>query len=251
MASKKIILVTGANSGVGYETSYTLADASPNNHVIMGCRNTTKGAKALEEIQARKPAGTLSMLEVDISNDDSINAAAQKMAADFGVLDVLVNNAGIYIEDKRDRRTDLLETFNTNAAGPVVLTDALLPLLKKSKDPRIINVTSELGSMTKRADPNAGGYNLNCDEYRMSKAALNMASVCMNEWYKSWGAKVWSYCPGWVVSDLGGRANRQFKIENGADSPETSAQGILDIVEGKRDGEAGLFVMRWGRRSNW
>jgi NAD(P)-dependent dehydrogenase (short-subunit alcohol dehydrogenase family) len=120
-----------------------------------------------------------------------------------------------------------------------------------SKDPRIINVSSSLGSLAERAGPKSVGYDLPAEAYRMSKAALNMASVCMHVTYRDWGAKVWAYCPGYVVTNLTGEADRQRRAETGAESSETSAQGILEIVKGQRDAEVGLFVTRRGARWDW
>ncbi|KAK2009609.1 short chain dehydrogenase [Colletotrichum eremochloae] len=251
MSSKKIILVTGANQGIGYDTSVALASASPNNHVIIGSRSQERGAKAVEDIRARNPAGTVSLLQLDVTSDDSIKAAVDSLTAEFGVLDVLVNNAGIVITQPKDRRSELLDTFNTNAAGALILAEALVPLLKKSKDPRIINVSSGLGSISQRTDPGSKYYEVGAVSYRISKAALNMATAHMAYDFKSWGAKVWAYCPGYVVTNLTGESDRQRRIESGADSAETSAQGILEIVEGKRDGEVGKFITRYGGQYSW
>ena len=228
-----------------------MAAASPSNHVIMGCRSLAKGSKALEELQARKPAGTLSLLELDIDNDGGIKAAADKISADFGVLDGLVNNAGVIVRGAKDRRSEIIDTLNTNSASPLVLTEALLPLLRKSKDPRIINVSSGLGSITERLDPKGAYYGLPAEAYRMSKAALNMATACMHASYKPWGAKVWSYCPGFVVTNLTGEEDRQSRRDLGAESSETSAVGILEILDGKRDGETGSFLQRRGLQYAW
>ncbi|KAK1594593.1 short chain dehydrogenase [Colletotrichum navitas] len=251
MSSKKIILITGANQGIGFDTSIALASASPENHVIVGSRSQERGIKAVEEVRARNPAGTVSLLQLDITSDDSIKAAVESITTEFGVLDVLVNNAGIAIRQPKDRRSQLVDTFNTNAASALILTEALAPLLKKSKDPRIINVSSELGSISYRADPESPYYKTPAEAYRISKAALNMATVHMAYDFKSWGAKVWAYCPGYVVTNLSGESDRQNRIDNGADSSETSAQGILEIVEGKRDGEVGKFIARFGGRHSW
>ncbi|GKT83114.1 short-chain dehydrogenase [Colletotrichum tofieldiae] len=219
MSTKKIILVTGANQGIGYDTSVALASASPENHVIVGARSQERGAKAVEDLRARNPAGTVSLLQLDITSNDSIKAAVENITAEFGVLDVLVNNAGMIVMQPKDRRSELLETFNTNVASTLILTEALIPLLQKSKDPRIINVSSAY-------DPGSPFYEVRGEAYRISKAALNMATAHMAFDYKSWNAKR-------------------------CDSSETSAQGILEIVEGKRDSEAGKFVARFGKQYNW
>ncbi|KAF2266530.1 short chain dehydrogenase [Lojkania enalia] len=250
MASdKSIILITGASNGIGYDTSYHLAAASPNYHVIMSARTPSKGEAALKEIQARNPQGTLSFLQLDVSSDESIATAAKKIEEDFGRLDVLVNNAGIYLRDAT--RDNLRSTFDTNVFGPLLLTHALEHLLKKSKDPRIINVSSGLGSITNRADPEHENYQVPFYPYRMSKAALNMMSTCQAFEFKEWGAKVWAYCPGYVVTDLTGKEDRENRIARGAESSETSAQGILEIIEGKRDGEVNKFVRRYGLQYPW
>ncbi|KAF2194681.1 NAD(P)-binding protein [Zopfia rhizophila CBS 207.26] len=249
-SNKRVILITGANAGIGYDTSYALAAASPNNHIIMAARNVEKGEKALKEIQARKPQGSLSLIQLDVTSDDSIAAATKKLTSDFGVIDVLVNNAGIAMHGEPSREI-LRSTFETNVFGVMLLTQALLPLLKTSKDPRVINVSSGLGSITNRTDLNCDYYNLSADVYRMSKAALNMLSACQFFHCKDWGCKIWAYCPGYVVTDLTGADERQLRIDTGADSSETSAQGILEIVEGKRDGEVNMFIGRYGQRYPW
>ncbi|KAL3444602.1 hypothetical protein BJX65DRAFT_283212 [Aspergillus insuetus] len=251
MAERKIIVVTGANAGIGFETSYALAAASPTHHVIMGCRSLTKGQRALAELQQRNPAGRLSLLELDITDDASITSAFETIMNDYGVLDVLINNAGIGLTIAKDYRGSILETINTNAVSALVLTEALLPLLKKSSDPRIINVTSGLGSIADRLDSSSDSYGLPYEAYRMSKAALNMATACMHAKYQNFGAKAWAYCPGFVATNLIGEEERVRRKALGVDGGEKSAKGILEIVQGKRDHEAGLFVRRDGGRWEW
>ncbi|KAM4057316.1 short chain dehydrogenase [Hirsutella rhossiliensis] len=252
MATKKIILITGASDGIGLESSYAIANASPSNHVIMGCRSLEKGKKALEQVQARKPAGTVSLVELDVTNDSTIKAAADKITADFGVLDVLINNAGVFpAGTKENRRAEMMQAFNTNTIGPMVLFDSLEPLLQKSGNPRIINVSSVLGSINNRLNPQWEHYNVLGEPYRISKAGLNMASACMLKYSKQWGGKVWTYCPGYVLTNIRGEGDRQRRIDTGAESVETSAEGLLEIIQGKRDGEMGLFLERRGKVSPW
>jgi NAD(P)-dependent dehydrogenase (short-subunit alcohol dehydrogenase family) len=217
----------------------------------MGCRSLTKGQQALADLESRKPAGTLSLLELDITSDASITSAVKTVTATYGVLDVLINNAGIGLTTAKDYRGSILETINTNAVSALVLTDALLPLLKKSSDPRIINVTSGLGSIADRLDPSSDSYGLPYEAYRMSKAALNMATACMHANYASFGAKAWAYCPGFVATNLIGEEERVRREALGVDGGEKSAQGILEIIRGERDHEAGLFIRRDGGRWEW
>ncbi|KAL6246348.1 hypothetical protein RBB50_006584 [Rhinocladiella similis] len=258
---KKIILITGANSGIGLDTAHALASASADNHVIMACRDKSKGQTALESLKSSSSTsssggggallGTLSLLELDVTNDDSISAAVTTVTSEFGRLDVLINNAGMMNIKPTDRRADLLSTYNTNAASALILTEHMLPLLKKSADPRIINVSSGLGSVTEKSDPGSQYYAVPGEPYRMSKAAMNMAAACMYASYKSWGCKVWSFDPGFVVTNLSGAENRDRRVSMGAESSETSAKGLREIVEGVRDGDVGKFVGREGVTLPW
>ncbi|EFY92448.1 hypothetical protein J3458_019656 [Metarhizium acridum] len=248
--SQRVILVTGANSGIGYDMTAALV-ASPENHVIMGCRNYERGTRALQQLHAQPHAGSLSLLEVDITDDQSIGLAVDKLTAEFGVVDVLVNNAGIVMRNFADRRSEILDTLNTNSVGHLVFTEALVPLLRKSTDPRIINVSSALGSINARLDPGDPTYGIASEAYRMSKAALNMATACMYATYKVWGAKVWAYCPGHVITDSTGEGRRGMRESTGASSSTSSATGIVDIVEGKRDDHVGQFLQTGGRILQW
>jgi NAD(P)-dependent dehydrogenase (short-subunit alcohol dehydrogenase family) len=252
--NKRIIVISGTTSGIGYDTAYALANASPDNHVVMTARSSAKGVKALEELQARKPQGSLSFLELDISKDESIASFVEKFTAEFDVLDVLVNNAAIATGVKPGEphnRQMLREAFDTNVFGHLLLTEALEPVLKKSKDPRIINVSSGMGSLAWRQDHTHRTASMGGDLYRTTKTALNMITGNQNYNYRSWGGKAWAYCPGFVVTNLTGEDDRQNRINKGAESSETSAEGILDIVNGKRDDEWNKFVTRRGETYPW
>lgn len=214
----------------------------------MGVRSLEKGQAALDDVLARSPSprGSLSLLSLDMSSDESIFAAAQKLAQDHARLDVLVNNAGNQVQSRFPTRAELRASFETNVFGPAVLTQALTPLLLASPaGAKIVNVSSELGSIA----GSAAGGGAPFTAYRMSKAALNMLTTCQYGALKSQGVKVWSFCPGFVVTNLAGK--REGRAAMGAESSETSAQGILDIVEGKRDGEVGGFIGRYGRVFEW
>lgn len=218
----------------------------------MGVRNVGKGQKCLEELRSRNPQGTLSLLEIDIASDASISAAVKTLTTDYGRVDVLVNNAGIsYKPDPGLPRAKILEIYNTNAVGPMLLTRELTPLLKASSSPSVINVSSSLGSVANRFNPKSTSYFATWDAYRMSKAALNMATACQYKELKEFGCKVWAFCPGFVITNLSGEEDRQWRKDNGGDSSETSAEGIVEIVEGKRDAELGTFIARYGQSYPW
>ncbi|KAF2727180.1 short chain dehydrogenase [Polyplosphaeria fusca] len=254
-STKRIMLITGANQGIGYDTAAHLASASPSNHIIVGARNQEKGLQALSKLQATKPAGTLSLQLLDVTSDASITAAVTSIQSTFGKLDVLVNNAGVAPPPPLTR-TSLHATFDTNLYGPALLTAALAPLLKLSPDPRVINVSSGMGSIGLRFDTSNPFYVAREDAYRMSKAALNMLTACQAANYREDGIKVWAFCPGYVITDLrisddAGADQRKIREESGAESSVTSAVGIGEIVAGERDGETERFVQRFGGVWPW
>ncbi|KAF4451654.1 short chain dehydrogenase [Fusarium austroafricanum] len=244
----KVILVTGATSGVGYETAFAAANASKFNHVLLGARSLPKARTALASLQARSPLGTFSILELDLTRDSTITAAAKTIEADYGKLDVLINNASIcdtYRLATKGRpvldRQSIQRTIDTNAIGPFLLIQALEGLLRKSSDARIINVSSVLGSLGLRADLERRGSSVVYDAYRMSKAALGMVALSYNYHFREF-AKVWAFCPGLVVTNLTGEEDKAQRQEWGANSPEVPAAAIIDIINGQRDGETGKFI---------
>lgn len=125
--------------------------------------------------------------------------------------------------------------FETNVVGPNMIIETFEPLLKKSSDPRIINVSSEQGSITLRLDKTCKYSVVRGDEYRVSKAALNMMSACHRWNFEEWGCKVVAFNPGFCVTDLTGEAGRKLRIEAGARSPKDPAYAMLNIVTGKWD----------------
>lgn len=223
---------------------------------MLGSRNITKGEAAISKIHDRKPKGTVSLVQLDADDDASINAAVQHIEQEYGRLDVLINNAGICKETYDGQwpsRSDLRAEFETNVFGPTILSAAVLPLMRQSKSPKIINVSSGLGSIsrcvsTPGKDPS--GFIVRVPGYRMTKSALNMLTAYQHQQLKDEGFKVWCYCPGFVTTDLAGDREKREKMST-CDSSETSAQGILEILEGQRDAEVGQFLQRYGKRYDW
>jgi NAD(P)-dependent dehydrogenase (short-subunit alcohol dehydrogenase family) len=225
----------------------------------MGARNPEKAAAKLKEVQAKNPKGTLSTVQLDTNEDVSIFTAAKQIQQDFGRLDILINNAGVCPENGAQQwtsRDTLRATFETNVYGPMILTEAVIPLLKASKNPMVINVTTGLGSITgldPNLDPNSVLFNykdVRVPGYRMSKAALNMLTAYQFAQLRQFGFKIWAYCPGFVVTDLQDDREAREALPY-CESSETSAQGILDIVKGERDGDVGKFVTKRGGEYPW
>ncbi|KAH7311125.1 short chain dehydrogenase [Rhexocercosporidium sp. MPI-PUGE-AT-0058] len=237
MSTKTIVLVTGGNNGIGFAACQLLA-SQPNYHCIMASRSLEKGKKAIESIQSSNPSHSVSLVQLDITSDASITAAVEEVKTKHGHLDVLINNAGICPVDFS--RSVLRDCLETNAISPAMVTDAFAPLLLKASSPRIIYVSSALGSIQKRGDPKDLAYSEAYKAYRISKAALNMIVAC-DAWEYRERAKVFAFCPGYVITDLAGL--REAKEKAGvAKSPDGSARGLLAIAEGKRDEENGLFL---------
>ncbi|MBV9079750.1 MAG: SDR family NAD(P)-dependent oxidoreductase [Elusimicrobia bacterium] len=205
--SETIALVTGAGKGIGFEIARQLAARGA--FVWVTARSDANARKAAALVG--KAGGTAEPLAMDVDDAASIRAAA-RTAARMKRLDVLVNNAGI-LPDKSDdiSRTppDAFEdAFRTNALGPLLVTQAFLPLLKKSDDPRVINVSSGAGSLSEMES----GY---APAYSVSKAALNAVTRKLAATLK--GVAVNSMCPGWVRTDMGGKSAPR-SVEKGADT---------------------------------
>lgn len=204
----KTALITGANKGIGYEVSRQLA--AKGFHVFVGARNAKAGRKAAEEIG--KKCGKVTFLEMDVADNDSVTKAAREFSNIEDHLDALVNNAGIVADGDEailEISDDLFrKTLETNTLGALRVTRAFAPLLRKSKAPRVINVSSGGGQLTGGADGWAPAY---C----ISKTALNGVTVQLAAALPK--IAVNSVCPGWVRTEMGGE-NASRSVEEGADT---------------------------------
>jgi NAD(P)-dependent dehydrogenase (short-subunit alcohol dehydrogenase family) len=155
--SPKIILVTGANRGIGYSIVQLLAQGDPSSTYLVGSRDLEAGETASKELQEACPGATIVPFSLDVTSDASIEAAVQKITTDYGHLDVLVNNAGVakalsLTDDVKKLRENFNTTYDVNVSSVAVLTSSLLPLLHKSEDPRVIQVGSARGSFQRAMD---------------------------------------------------------------------------------------------------
>lgn len=207
-------------------------------HVLVGARSPEKGEMAVRQLQSRGYPGSGEFIQLDVTKDADIEQAAKSVEKNHGKLDILVNNAGIAALDP-PLRTQMRDAFDANATGPAVLVRAFESLLKKSTLPaRILNVSSGVGSIAQRLDPNSRSYKIVAVQYRASKAAMNMVTACQHVDYSPLGIKVFAYCPGFTVSNL----SDGNTAENGAKVAADAVLPMIDILEGKRDDEAGLFL---------
>ena len=207
--TQRIVLITGANRGIGLETARQLARRGF--LAVIAARDEVTGREAVQAINA--DGGTATFLALDVRSSDSVRAAAGAFSGVAGHLDVLINNAGIY----PDRgltvltlpRARLDETFQTNTFGPLEVTQAFLPFLRKAATPRVINVSSGYGQL--------GGLSPDVPSYCLSKLALNGLTILLARALEADRVAVNSMCPGWVRTDMGG-PDADRSVEEGADT---------------------------------
>ncbi|HEX4640268.1 MAG TPA: SDR family oxidoreductase [Chthoniobacterales bacterium] len=205
MRNPRNVLVTGANKGIGFEVARELARLGL--RVFLGARNTKAGSAAAEKLSKD---GDVVFLEIDVSDQTSIQRAAKSFSDQCDRLDVLINNAGILSDEDKDALAITPEIFETtlrtNTLGPWLVAQAFVPLLKKSREPRIVNVSSGGGQLDGGADGWAPGY---C----VSKTALNGVTVQLAAALPKFAVN--SVCPGWVRTDMGGE-NATRSVAEGA-----------------------------------
>ncbi|GAB1822714.1 SDR family oxidoreductase [Herbidospora sp. RD11066] len=224
-------LITGANKGIGFETARLLAERGVT--VVIGSRDPRKG----EEAAARIGSGAVSV-ELDVTSQATIDAAAAFVEERFGSLDILVNNAGIALggpptETPLSLMRDL---FEVNVYGVVAVTNAMVPLLRKSPAARVVMVSSEVGSLTRTLDPATPWYTMNGLAYQSSKTALNMVTVTYAKELAP--IKVNAICPGYCATDLNGFSATRPAAMGAAVSVSMALLGD--------DGPTGTFVNEEG-----
>ncbi|KAH8654963.1 carbonyl reductase [Tricladium varicosporioides] len=239
---KTIVLITGANQGIGYETAKILVNESSKYHVLFASRDLVKGIEAIQTIKSDSIKGTLELIQLDVTDDVSVDAAASQVSKTHGRLDILVNNAGI-ISKNPIARDNLREVLAVNLVGVISITEAFLPLLKPSSSPRIVFVSSSLGSITHASNPDSPYYRATGDQYRMSKAALNML---MNQYHVKLagaGFKIHGADPGLVVTNLMDKENQRAR---GGAEGHVGGERVATVVRGDRDADIGRVCGVYG-----
>ncbi|MGA9637863.1 SDR family oxidoreductase [Flavobacterium sp.] len=234
MKNDKTALITGANKGIGFETAKQLAALGYN--VFLGSRNKANGLKAIEELN-KLGFTNVQALEIDVTNKESIQNAKEELKTKISHLDVLINNAGIAgiisnlpSVDSIDNIRNVLET---NFLGAVQVTQHFLELLGKSNAPRIVNVSSELGSLTLQSNPEWEFYPYKVFAYNTSKTALNSATVMFAHEFKDTALKINSVAPGYTATDL-----TNF---GGERTPDMGAKVIVKYATLDINGPTGKF----------
>jgi NAD(P)-dependent dehydrogenase (short-subunit alcohol dehydrogenase family) len=210
MQDKPVALVTGANKGIGLQIAKDLA--AHGFTVLVGSRNLEHGETAAKSLGADARA-----LQLDVTNQASIAAAADRIRSELGRLDVLVNNAGVSHAGKPGRPLEEIANsgrpsvasldevravFETNVFGVIAVTQAMLPLLREAPAARIVNVSSGSGSLTMNADPTNPHRAMFGAVYSPSKTALNAITLAFALELESTGIKVNAACPGFTATDL-------------------------------------------------
>ncbi len=214
-SSRPVALVTGANKGIGLEIARRLGQAGMT--VLIGARNERLGQEAAVKLQAENLDARY--IKLDVNRPATAEAAAMAISGEFRRLDVLVNNAGILEPtDGPPGSADLSavrRTMDTNFHGALVVTQAMLPLIRQAPAGRIVNVSSGLGSLTWNGDPDWEYASVKLLGYNASKAALNMLTVQLAWELRGTPIKVNSANPGYTATDLNGHRGHQT-VEQGA-----------------------------------
>ncbi len=231
----KRVLITGANRGLGLEL--LLQCVQRGDQVFAGCRSPEK-AVALEEVSAKYP-GQVTILSLDVTDEGSITRSAANVSAEIDRLDILFNNAAIHSDGEHlsdvNAKT-LLKIIHVNAVGAVLVAQAFIKLLKRGTDPKLVNVSSEAGSIERMG--HFRGYN-----YYGSKATMNMYTRSLAWDPETEGVIVISIHPGWVRTDMGGPD---------ADlSTSQSAQGLLQVTDRLTSEDNGKFYTWEGHEYPW
>jgi NAD(P)-dependent dehydrogenase (short-subunit alcohol dehydrogenase family) len=222
-----IALISGANKGIGYEIAHGLGARKIT--VLVGARDKGRGEAAVEKLKAEGVDARF--IELDVTDHGTIQRAGERIEKDFGRLDILINNAGIDEWGFQPSNVDLSkvrEVYETNFFGPVALIQAMLPLLKKSKHGRVVNVSSSLGSLTLSSDPSSPFADFLALGYNTSKSALNAMTIQFAKELKDTPIKVNAICPGYCATDI-----------NGNSGPRSAAQGAVAAIEYATIGEDG------------
>ncbi len=229
------VVVTGANRGLGLEFVRQLL--ARGDHVFAACRKPDE-AQALSELRQSHP-DRMHVLALDLSDEASITTLPDKLGELTGALDVLINNAGVLPSGERFgtlKASTLADTFRSNVIGPMLLAQALTPLLEKGRDAKVMNLSSRVGSID-----DCGSFST--PSYRISKTALNMATCQLAFAMSPLGVTAFCVHPGWVNTSMGGTSAPL--------TPPESVTALLSVLDAVKPADAGRFLDRNGESIPW
>ncbi|GHN01650.1 short-chain dehydrogenase [Cytophagales bacterium WSM2-2] len=230
----KTALVTGANKSIGFEVARQLAQKGV--YVYLGSRHLENGIAAVNKLKA-EGLRHVEAIQLDITDDESVKNASTEIGEKTKALDILINNAGIYGGYPQSAFDATVEQFkaayDANVYGVVRVTQAFIDLLRKSSEPRVVNVSSSQGSITLHSDPSYKYYDYKGAVYLSSKAALNMYTVVLAYELKDTNFKVNAICPGYTKTDFNGH--------RGQGTVEDAGKRIVKYALIDKDGPTGKF----------
>jgi NAD(P)-dependent dehydrogenase (short-subunit alcohol dehydrogenase family) len=241
MNDKPVAFITGANRGLGLEISRQLGRKGMT--VLMGARNYEKGEQAVKML--RDEGLDTRAFALDVTDSSSIQSAVERIRSEIGKLDVLVNNAAVLldigVQPSNLEEVVLRSTFEVNFFGPYLLTQQLVPLLKKSGRGRIVNLSTQVASLNQLADPNSPLKEDICPAYQTSKTALNAMTLVFAKELNAFGIKVNSVCPGWVMTDMGHDDLPDYGDSVHPLSSQEAVEKLIWLAELPDDGPTGSF----------
>ncbi|MBO0868052.1 MAG: SDR family oxidoreductase [Micromonosporaceae bacterium] len=231
-----IALITGGNKGIGLATARLLGERGMT--VLVGARDEARGKDAEQAL--RGGGADAHAVQLDVTDEESVRRAADWIDTSYGRLDILVNNAGIVRADGDGRPSGttlavLREVYETNVFGVVAVTNAMLPLLRRAPAARIVNVSSEVGSIASMTNPDSPLWPMASVPYPSSKTALNMVTAMYAKELRDTPIKVNAANPGYCATDLNGH--------NGYRTPEQGAEVSVQLATLPADGPTGVL---WG-----
>ena len=233
----KSVLITGANKSIGFEAARQLLQQGF--FVYLGSRNLENGLKAVEQLKS-KGLNNVEAVQIDVTDDESVKSARAEIGKKTDTLDVLINNAGIYgvgVEPQNPLNVTIdnfKNVYDTNIYGVVRTTQAFIDLLRKSTEPKIVNVSSSVGSLSLQSDPNWPFYDFaKFAVYASSKSALNMYTITLAHELRDTAFKVNLVDPGYTKTD--------FNDHQGTGTVEEAAERVVKYALIGNDGPTGKY----------
>lgn len=254
-----VYLITGASRGIGYELCKQLVARGD---VVIAAARTPEKAANLKELEGSH-SGKLHLLKLDVEDASTIKSAAATLEKNFpGGLDVLINNAGIsgsFVQCSQETVDNVMAVHKVNVLGPMLVTQAMLPLLRKGSKKLIANVSSGAGSLAGKVKfvedaeiRKTLPYATQALAYKQSKAALNMQTLTFAADLKDEGFTVISYCPGWVATDMGLQGQELMKTKaNPTWTTEQSVELQIKLLDGLTPDKSGGYFQHTGETLDW